>query len=155
MGKECSPSRYVGNDTPFSQPPPLPGQAFLSTDPYEAGPSRVPEPEDDDIDEVGGSRFHQFASPEFAQSGFEAATGLTSPQDEAIRRRGATDFTHEEEWNLDELDKEGVDVNAYLKRTLTGADDEEVKRFKAALMRYKEKNAKDLQQNVFKQYVAC
>ena len=68
-----------------------------------------------------------------------------------IRRRGATDLTRDNEWDFEELSKDGVDVNAFLKKTLTGADEEEVKRFKVALMRYKEKNGKDLQQNVFKQ----
>lgn len=144
--------RYIGNDQPFLQgAPPLPVQTFLSSDPYQAGPSRTPEPDYEELDGGGETRFHQFASPEFAQTGFEAATSLASPQDETIRRRGATDQSREDEWDFDELSKDGVDVNAFLKRTLTGADDEEVKRFKAALMRYKEKNGKDLQQNVFKQ----
>jgi t-SNARE complex subunit (syntaxin) len=73
--------------------------------------------------------------------------------DETIRRRGAIDTAHEEEWDIEELSKEGVDINGFIKRTLTGADEEEVKRFKAALQRYKQQTAKELQRSVFKQYV--
>lgn len=134
----------------MAEPPPLPGQpsAFLSTDPYTASRSRVALDVDDDED-TGESRFHQFASPDFGRGTLEGADG----QDEAIHRRGAADMTREEEWDLDELGKDGFDMNDYMRRTLTGADKEEIKRFKAALMRQKGRNATDLQRNVFKQYV--
>jgi hypothetical protein len=52
---------------------------------------------------------------------------------------------------MDELSKEGADIHGFIKRNLTGADEEEVKRFKAALQRHKQQNAKELQRNVFKQ----
>ena len=60
-------------------------------------------------------------------------------------------MTHEEEWDMEELGKEGFDLQAFLRRSLTGADEEEKTRFKAALMRIKQANAKELQRNVFKQ----
>ena len=124
----------------------MPGQpsAFLNTDPYTTHSQRISMDEDDD---TGASRFHQFSSPEFAQSGFDNADG----QDEQIRRRGGADDSREEEWDLEELGKDQFDLSDYMRRTLTGADDQEIKRFKAALMRQKDKNAKDMQRNVFKQ----
>jgi hypothetical protein len=133
----------------MAAPPPMPGQpsAFLNSDPYTSGRSRPISM--DDEDEAGVSRFHQFASPEFAQGAFENNDG----QDEQIRRRGGADDTKEEEWDLEELGKDQFDMNDYMRRTLTGADDQEVKRFTAALMRQKERNARDLQRNVFKQCV--
>lgn len=133
----------------MAAPPPMPGQpsAFLDTDPYTTTRRQVSM---DLEDEVGTSRFHQFASPEFNQGAFENIDG----QDEQIRRRGAADDTREEEWDLEELGKDQFDLNDFMRRTLTGADDQEVKRFKAALMRQKDRNAKDMQRNVFKQYVS-
>lgn len=135
----------------------MPGQpsSFLSSDPYQtaipvdiAG-SAIAE-EDEPIDDViGESRFGMFGSNEFAQTGF--GSGQTSVQDERIRRRGAADLTRDEEWDFEELNRDGVDVNAFIKQRLTGADEDEVARFKAALMRQKQSNAKELQRNVFKQ----
>jgi len=101
----------------------------------------------DEDDQPGASRFHQFSSPEFAQSGFDNTDG----QDEQIRRRSGADATREEEWDLEELGKDQFDLNDFMRRTLTGADDQEIRRFKAALMRQKDRNAKDMQRNVFKQ----
>lgn len=94
-----------------------------------------------------------FGNTEFAQTGFEGGlgTGQTTVQDERIRRRGAADPTRDEEWDLTELEGETVDVQAFLRRTLTGADEDEVVRFKAALMRQKQANARELQRSVFKQ----
>jgi hypothetical protein len=123
----------------------MPGQtsAFLNTDPY----TRSRQEDLDDEDESGTSRFHQFASPEFDKGGFEGTDG----HDEQIRRRGGADDSRQEEWDLEELGKEQFDLADYMRRTLTGADDQEIKRFKAALMRQKERNARDMQRNVFKQ----
>lgn len=73
--------------------------------------------------------------------------------DESIRRRGAADATLEEEWNLEELSNEKIDAQAYAKKVLTGADEEEKRRFVAALMREKQANKKELQRTVFKQQV--
>jgi hypothetical protein len=114
----------------MAAPPPMPGQpsAFLNSDPYTTRSNRISMDEDD---QPGASRFHQFSSPEFAQSGLDA--------------------TREEEWDLEELGKDQFDLNDFMRRTLTGADDQEIKRFKAALMRQKDRNAKDMQRNVFKQ----
>ena len=107
-------------------------------------------PEDEAIDDdVGESEFGMFGNTDFAQNGFGGKQ--TSVQDERIRRRGAADATKDDEWDMDELGKEGLDVHAFLKRTLTGADTDEVTRFKAALMRQKQQNAKELQRSVFKQ----
>ena len=86
---------------------------------------------------------------EFGQTGYSVAQ--TSIQDERIRRRGATDLSKDEEWDFAELNAETVDINAFMRRTLT--DEDEITRFKAALMRQKQSNAKELQRNVFKQYV--
>lgn len=134
--------RYAGTeDFLSSAPPPLPNQGtFLDQDPYQGITHDEPE------GEVGTSRFGEFASTDFQQSGFGGKRG-----DEGIRRRGAADMTREEEWDFEELGKDGVDVQGFLKRTLTGADEEEVKRFTAALQRSKQANAKELQRNVFKQ----
>lgn len=133
----------------MAEPPPMPGQpsAFLTADPYGGGRSRAALDIDDDED-LGASNFHQFASPDFGRG-----TEGTNGQEEAIRRRGASDMTREEEWDLEELGKEGFDMNDFMRRTLTGADSEEIKRLKAALMRQKGRNAMDQQRNVFKQYV--
>lgn len=100
-------------------------------------------------DDAGESKFGQFASTEFGQSGFGRSPAVAG--EESIRRRGAVDLAHEEEWDLEELGSDGFDVQGFLKRTLTGADSEEVKRFKAALQRYKQQNSRELQRNVFKQ----
>jgi hypothetical protein len=131
----------------MAEAPPMPGQpsAFLTAGGYGAGRSRTALDIDDD-DDAGVSNFHQFASPDFGG-------GVLDGQDEAIGRRGGADMTRDEEWDLEELGKEGFDVNDFMRRTLTGADDEEVKRLKAALMRQKGANAREQQRNVFKQYV--
>jgi len=131
----------------MAAPPPMPGQPsdFLTSDPYTSSRSR--QVDVDDEDEVGTSRFHQFASPDFDKGVFEGADG----QDERIHRRGGADDSREEEWDLEELGKEQFDLHDYMRRTLTGADDQEVKRLKAALNRQKDRNAKDMQRNVFKQ----
>ena len=130
--------RYAGTDDFLSSaPPPMPGQDLAAdVDPYQGIE-----------DEEGTSRFGQFASSDFQQSGFTMA----GKGDEGIRRRGAADMTREEEWDMEELGKEGFDLQAFMRRSLTGADEEEKKRFKAALMRIKQSNAKELQRNVFKQ----
>ena len=130
--------RYAGTDDFLSSaPPPMPEQDLTAdVDPYQGIE-----------DEEGTSRFGQFASSDFQQSGFTMA----GKGDEGIRRRGAADMTREEEWDMEELGKEGFDLQAFMRRSLTGADEEEKKRFKAALMRIKQSNAKELQRNVFKQ----
>lgn len=127
----------------MSEPPPMPGQpsAFLTTGGYGAGRSRL---DADDDEDTGANNFHQYASPDFGR-------GAADGQEEAIGRRGGADATRDEEWDLEELGKEGFDVNDFMRRTLAGADSEEVKRLKAALMRQKDTNAKDQQRNVFKQ----
>lgn len=130
--------RYAGTDDFLSSaPPPMPEQDLTAdVDPYQGIE-----------DEEGTSRFGQFASSDFQQSGFTMA----GKGDEGIRRRGAADMTREEEWDMEELGKEGFDLQAFMRRSLTGADEEEKKRFTAALMRIKQSNAKELQRNVFKQ----
>ena len=141
----------------MAAPPPLPGQpsAFLASDPYQAiPPAAIPSSsiiEDDEpiIDETGESRFGMFGNTAFSQNGFGG--GQTSVQEERIRRRGAADLTKDDEWDLDELDRDAMDINAFLRKTLRGADEEELTRFTATLMRQKESNAKELQRNVFKQ----
>ncbi|WWC91120.1 uncharacterized protein L201_006061 [Kwoniella dendrophila CBS 6074] len=172
--------RYMGTDQLPSEPiPPIPipgrgagvaGGDFLDSDPY-GGADFTPLPDDA---ETGETYFNQFGSPEFKQSGFGQGGPSTSPEkslhiennragfgsgarlalnnEEGIRRRGAEDLTREEEFDLNELDKDDFNLNDYLRRTLTGADDEEKKRFKAALMREKQNNKKELQKNVFRHY---
>lgn len=131
--------------------------SFLSSEPYQNVPpvdvpgSAIPEEDEPPDDEAGGSRFGVFGNTEFTQTDLVGAQ--TTVQDERIRRRGAADLTKDEEWDFEELDRDGVDVNAFIRRTLTGADEDEVTRFKAALMRQKQSNAKELQRNVFKQCV--
>jgi hypothetical protein len=91
--------------------PPMPGApgSFLTSDPYQTQLDvHRPEPDDEYIDDSQGvSDFGKFGSPEFATRGFGAGTTV---QDERIGRRGAADASREEEWNFDELDKEGVDI---------------------------------------------
>ncbi|ORY33088.1 hypothetical protein BCR39DRAFT_521150 [Naematelia encephala] len=139
-------TRFAGANDVLSEPPPLPGQpsSFLTRDPYQTVLD-VDQPLIDD-DDVGASKFAQWGSPEFAQQGFGA------PQDEQIRRRGAADMTREDEWDLNDLGEDGLDVNQFIRRNLAGADDDEIKRFKAALNRAKQLNAKEMQRNVFKNY---
>jgi hypothetical protein len=137
--------RYAGTEDYLSQGsvPPLPGQSgFLDSDPYQGITTGNDEGEDDI---AGSSRFGQFASSEFQSRGF------TDRGEEGIKRRGAADMTKDEEWDLEELGKDGFDVQAFVKRTMTGADAAEIKRFNAALQRAKQTNAKELQRNVFKQ----
>jgi len=119
----------------------MPGGDFLENDPYQGVTY------DEPGDEVGSSRFNELVSSDFQQSGFG------SQGDETINRRGAEDTSREDEWDLEELVKEDFDLQGFLKRTLTGADEQEVRRFKAALQKTKQANAKQLQRNVFKQYV--
>ena len=135
--------RYVGADEFLNTTaaPPVPGTNFLENDPYQGITY------DEPGDEAGSSRFNEFVSSDFQQSAFG------SHGDEGINRRGAADTSRENEWDLEELVDENFDLQAFLKRTLTGADDEEVRRFKAALERSKQSNAKELQRNVFKQCV--
>lgn len=132
----------------MAEAPPMPGQpsAYLTAGSHSAGRSRSALDIDDDED-AGANNFHQFASPDFGREGVEGIDG----QDEAIGRRGGADRTRDEEWDLEELGKEGFDVNDFMRRTLAGADQDEVIRLKAALMRQKGTNAKDQQRNVFKQ----
>lgn len=155
--------RYAGGDQVLAAAAPLPGQpsAFLPSDPYQnVLPVHIPgstiAEEDETVDdEAGESRFGMFGNTEFAKTGFGGSFGggQTTVQDERIRRRGAADLTKDEEWDLTELDGETVDVNAFVRRALTGADEDEVTRFKAALMRYQQANARELQRSVFKQSV--
>ncbi|WWC73016.1 uncharacterized protein I206_106981 [Kwoniella pini CBS 10737] len=162
--------RYMGNDQlPISTIPPLPitGQNdFLDSDPY-GGADFTPLPDDA---QTGETYFNQFGSPEFSKLGFSNSDNLKDDEElsninklgstsrsllieqEGIKRRGAEDLTREEEFDLNELNKEDFNLNDYLRRTLTGADEEEKKRFKAALMREKGKNKKELQKNVFRHY---
>jgi hypothetical protein len=127
-------------------------------------------PRDDDDDdrlrETGDSKFGQFSSNDFDRSGFGqpgasaggragvgagVGAGRASAGEEGIRRRGAVDTSREDEWGLDELGKDVFDLQGFMKRSLTGADDEEKKRFRAALERMRQQNQRDLQRNVFKQ----
>lgn len=155
----------------------MPGQEgdFLNADPYGgmmASSTIREEDEDGDLDgrgagrpsDASGSKFGQFASPEFAQGGFASREQASSSRsggrlaaagDEGIRRRGALDAAKEEEWDFEELGKEGADLHGFIKRALTGADEDEKKRFRAALERYKQKNAKELQRTVFKKCVSA
>ncbi|ORX39188.1 hypothetical protein BD324DRAFT_618768 [Kockovaella imperatae] len=71
-------------------------------------------------------------------------------QDERIGRR--RDEESADEWDFEELGKDGVDVGAFVKKMLMGADADEKQRFEAALQRYKQGTAKELQINVFKNY---
>lgn len=127
---------------------------FLDADPYQGLAAQPQIPDDDDYGTTATSRFDQFSSPNFSLGGSAARGGrpqAPTAGDEAIHRRGAVDTSREEEWDFEEFGKEGFDIPAYIKKVLTGADDEEKKRFRAALERYKQQNAKELQRNVFKQ----
>jgi hypothetical protein len=136
--------------------PGLPEASFLGGEPYQGiAPPTIQEDDEDDLTNMGAatSRFDQFSSPSFAiGAGLgPGANRLPTGGDEAIRRRGAVDTSREEEWVFDEFGKDGFDLAAYVKKTLTGADEEEKKRFRAALERYKQQNAKEMQRSVFKQ----
>lgn len=47
----------------------------------------------------------------------------------------------------------GLRLTAVIRKALTGADEDEKKRFIAALQKHREANSKDIQTNVFKQCV--
>nr|XP_019049686.1 exocyst complex component EXO84 [Kwoniella bestiolae CBS 10118]OCF28616.1 exocyst complex component EXO84 [Kwoniella bestiolae CBS 10118] len=158
--------RYMGTDQlPTENIPPLPGQGdFLDSDPY-GGADFTPLPISTPNDpSAGESYFDQFGSPEFKQSGFGTSPVDTTNRagfgagsrllagEEGIRRRGAEDMTREEEFDLEELNNEGFDLGDYLRRTLTGADEEEKKRFRAAVMRERGSNKREMQKNVFRHY---
>nr|ODN92533.1 exocyst complex component EXO84 [Cryptococcus depauperatus CBS 7841] len=145
--------RYVGNEL-FSTAPPFPGQTeFLSVDPY-GGIDSVSVGKD-----TGETLYGQYDSLEHNNAIFNKSAYPNQPiedrdhlADEAIRKRGTTGATETEEWDLQELRDEKLDVHAYVKKVLTGADEGEKKRFKAALLKEKQSNQKELQQTVFKHY---
>ncbi|KAL7421281.1 exocyst complex component exo84 [Cryptotrichosporon argae] len=145
--------RYFGQDALPEPAHAVAGADFLAADPYS-----LPEPAYMD-DEAGASRFGQFGSPDFATSAFgkgeradSVPAGGGSPAEEQIRRRGAADMTREEEWSFDALGQDGVDVATFVRQQLAGADEEEVRRFQAALQRQKQNTQRELQRNVFKNY---
>jgi hypothetical protein len=124
-----------------------PGHHFLDVDPYGGLGGG-----DDGDGDTGESKFGQFASRDY--SGTDLGRGSAASQgagDEGIRRRGGVDTSREEEWDFEELTKEGADVQSFIRRHLTGADAEEKKRFIAALQRFKQNNQREMQRNVFKQ----
>lgn len=130
--------------------PPLPGAPdFLMADPY--GGLDIATPGED----LAASPFGRYGSSD-KESGiqpFQPRDTQEQLADESIRRRGAADATIGEEWNLEELSNEKMDIQAYAKQVLTGADEGEKRRFVAALMREKQSNKKELQKTVFKQQV--
>ncbi|KIR53424.1 exocyst complex component EXO84 [Cryptococcus gattii Ru294] len=141
--------RYGGNEA-FSVAPPLPGAPdFLMADPY--GHLDIETPGEDLV----ASPFGRYGSSDLKESSIQPFQPLDTQEqlaDEGIRRRGAADATVEEEWDLEELSNEKMDIQAYAKKVLTGADEEEKRRFVAALMREKQSNKKELQRTVFKHY---
>ncbi|ODN73316.1 hypothetical protein L202_07862 [Cryptococcus amylolentus CBS 6039] len=146
--------RYTDNQS-FSIAPPMPSQPdYLDNDPY-GGMEELP-PDGG----AGGTMFNEYGSPEFNESAFTEPLRVTDRSsdrqehfaDEGIRRRGATDATANEEWDLTQLGDEKLDLQAYVKKVLTGADEEEKKRLKAALLRERQSNKKELQRLVFKHY---
>lgn len=72
-------------------------KAYLENDTYV--PSTQPlEYDDDNIDDgIGASRFGEVTA---------------APEDEKIVRRGAADMSLVDEWDLEDLSKEGVDVQS-------------------------------------------
>lgn len=56
--------------------------------------------------------------------------------------------TQEDEWDFSELSKDGVDVQAFIRKNLSGADEEEKARFIAALQKHKQTNAKEVRTQV-------
>lgn len=141
--------RYGGNES-FSVPPPLPGASdFLTADPYGGLDTETPG------EDLAASPFGLYGASDLKESSIQSSQPLDTQEhlvDESIGRRGAADATLEEEWNLEELSNEKVDAQAYVKKVLTGADEEEKRRFVAALMREKQANKKELQRTVFKHY---
>ena len=160
-----------GGDVPDVPPVPgiAPGANWLENDPYQrtltadmppsapgASSSRRATTDEDDEEDDGTTRFGQFASKEFAKNGMSGrrpggppsrSMTSTSIGGEGIMRAPEV----KDEWDLTELGKENFDLQGFLRRTLAGADHEEVQRFHAALRDAKESNAKELQHNVFKQ----
>lgn len=132
-------------------PPPLPGASdFLTADPYGGLDTETPG------EDLAASPFGLYGASDLKESSIQSSQPLDTQEhlvDESIGRRGAADATLEEEWNLEELSNEKVDAQAYVKKVLTGADEEEKRRFVAALMREKQANKKELQRTVFKQQV--
>lgn len=150
------------------------GTDFLSRDPYQFKLD-VAEPvqrDDFEFEERGqptqsirpGSNGFDESPRSYAERRLEAEEALGgSAQDEQIGHRPAPKV--QEEWDFRALSDEKVDVNAckwsrlefgllvVIRKALTGADDEEKKRFVAALLQSRAGNAQDLQKNVFKQCV--
>ncbi|KIR34166.1 exocyst complex component EXO84 [Cryptococcus deuterogattii MMRL2647] len=108
--------RYGGNES-FSVAPPLPGAPdFLMADPY--GGLDIATPGED----LAASPFGRYGSSD-KESGiqpFQPRDTQEQLADEGIRRRGAADATIGEEWNLEELSNEKMDIQAYAKQVLTG-----------------------------------
>ncbi|KIR29156.1 exocyst complex component EXO84 [Cryptococcus deuterogattii 99/473] len=108
--------RYGGNES-FSVAPPLPGAPdFLMGDPY--GGLDIATPGED----LAASPFGRYGSSD-KESGiqpFQPRDTQEQLADESIRRRGAADATIGEEWNLEELSNEKMDIQAYAKQVLTG-----------------------------------
>ena len=135
--------------TPVIQPP-MPGMPNIQpgmTFPYGQNVLQVDMPGgprmpllDEDEDPYGGVR---------SSDDFGGPSGSRGPYDEQIGRRGPATIA-EQEWDLEELGTEGMDVNGFVKKTLMGADGDERRRFQSALQQGKQTTAKELQRNVFK-----
>ncbi|WVQ74291.1 hypothetical protein IAR50_003888 [Cryptococcus sp. DSM 104548] len=153
--------RYTDNQS-FSIAPPMPSQPnYLDSDPYGGMEELPPDDGDGPGAGIGATMFGEYGSPEFSDSAFTQPLRVDADRssdrqehfaDEGIRRRGATDATQTEEWDLTQLGDEKLDLQAYVKKVLTGADQEEKKRLKAALLRERQGNQKELQRLVFKHY---
>ncbi|KAL1407578.1 exocyst complex component exo84 [Vanrija albida] len=140
------------------------GVDFLSSDPYQYTLDVAPPLE---VDEYGETRPPPplQSSSRGAYSSPKAALGTRELQsldedgedddhesvhDEAIGTRAATEA--HQEWDFTELKGKDVDVSAYVRKIMTGADEEEKARLVKALNKQKEANARDLQKTVTEQY---
>ncbi|KAI5450924.1 exocyst complex component exo84 [Naganishia albida] len=80
-----------------------------------------------------------------------AFTGIEEEDEEpevaVIRQAG-----EQQQWDLEPLQDSNVDLNAFIKDTLEGAEEDEVESFKQALQKRKAENAEQLKRNVFQNY---
>ena len=143
------PGRMIPPDQMFSFDP---HQNVLHVDmpPGMGIPGRMPMVEEDEDPYGGMGEPEPYGQASTSRGGMYDGQGGSDVQDERIGRRGGMDGVQREEWDLEELSKDGVDVNQFIKKTLLGADKQEIERFKSALERQKQGTAGEMKRNVFR-----
>lgn len=144
------------------------GDDFLASDPYQftldVAPPIMEADEYADEPESMGVRpasTYQRPSPAAAKLELEDEDEDEDLQEDEVRDEQIRPRPQHEEWDFGELSKDGFDLQACeseswgaltidVRKTLSGADEQEKQRLIAALHKQKEENAKDMRRIVFK-----